>query len=282
MTLRELAAEAESALRAGPHPERARLDADTLLLHLLKENRAWLLTHRDDEVSPKLRDEMNRLIERRCHGEPLQYITGEAEFYRLPFHVEPGVLIPRPETEHLVEEVLRLMSGIVAPRIADVGTGSGAIAVALAHTLPLAQVVATDISPQALSIARGNAARNHVAGRIEFLHGDLLVPLAGRSFSVIASNPPYIPLRDRDSLSVEVRDHEPHSALFAGEDGLDIYRRLIHDAWNLLVPGGWLVMEIGYGQQPAIEELLRARGFGEIHFVPDYLGIPRVAAGRVC
>ena len=256
------------------------MDAETLLLHSMGQNRAWLLGHWEDVASDRFRDEFRILINRRAAGEPLQYITGEAEFYGLPFRVAPGVLIPRPETEHLVEEVLRLAKTFVKPRIVDLGTGSGAIAVALAHSLPGAQLVATDLSEGALAIAFNNSQRNQVADRIEFIAGDLLAPLVGRSFEIIASNPPYIPLGDGDSLSVEVREYEPHLALFAGVDGLEVYRRLIPQAWELLVADGWLVMEIGYGQQAAIEILLLASGYSEIDFVADYQGIPRVALGQ--
>ena len=280
MTLRELLAEAEANLKTGPHPERARLDAETLLLYALRQNRAWLLAHGDDEAP----DDAGylSLVARREAGEPIQYITGSSEFFGLPFSVGPGVLIPRPETEHLVEEVLRLAGSLADQdlRIADLGTGSGIIAVALAHALPKAHIAAVDLSRQALLIARENAERNQVTGRIEFFEGDLLGPLAGRRFSIIASNPPYVPLLDRDSLSVEVHEHEPHAALFAGEDGLDIYRRLIPEARDHLLPGGWLVMEIGYGQRDAIEAMLQSNGYAETHFVEDYQRIPRVAAGR--
>lgn len=277
MTLRELLAEAVAALRSGPHPERARLDAETLLLHLLKQNRAWFLGHGYDEAPVDMQDSFAATIARRQAGEPIQYITGEAEFFGLPFTVAPGVLIPRPETEHLVEEVIRLAGAFIESRIADIGTGSGAIAIALAHSLPLAHITATDLSTQALAIAKQNAVRNRVEDRIQFVEGDLLAPLAGQSFHIIASNPPYIPMADRGSLSVEVREHEPHSALFAGNDGLSIYRRLIPDTLELLVPGGWLVMEIGYGQRQAIEEMMLASGYRDPRFIADYQGIPRVA-----
>ena len=282
MTMRALVAEADAALREGPHPERARLDAESLLLHLLNQNRAWLLANWETEASPEIESAFGKLIARRSSGKPLQYITGMAEFFGLPFQVAPGALIPRPETEHLVEEVLRLAQ-IQAPeasRIADIGTGSGAISVALAHSLPNARLTATDLSPQALSIARENAAKNHVSERIEFIQGDLLAPLSGQSFTIIASNPPYIPNSDLESLSVEVREYEPHSALFAGEDGLTVYRRLIPDAYHLLLPGGWLVLEIGFGQQQSIQTLLEQSFYTEIHFIADYQGIPRVAVGR--
>jgi len=278
MTLRSLVAESEAVLRRGAHPDRARQDAETLLLHLLSRNRAWLLANAETSLPPEAQDSFHSLIERRVSGEPLQYITGTTEFYGLPFHVKRGVLIPRPETEHLVEEVIRLAAQFPSPHIADIGTGSGAIAVALAHSLPNAQITATDLSPQALNIARRNAEHNAV--RVAFLHGDLLAPLAGRRFDIIASNPPYIPLSDRASLSVEVREHEPSTALFAGDDGLSIYRRLVPDAIPRLNHGGYLVMEIGYGQRPAIEGLLAASAYIDLHFLPDYQDIPRVAIGR--
>jgi release factor glutamine methyltransferase len=280
MTLRALADAAEAELRKGPHPERARRDAETLLLHLLRQNRAWLLTNLDAQASPESQSAFDKLIARRRSGEPIQYITGTAEFFGLPFAVSPHVLVPRPETEHLVEEVALLASAFKRPTIADIGTGSGAIAIALAHSLPDARIFATDLSPDALSIARTNAAQNHVSDRISFFEGDLLAPLAGNTFSIIASNPPYIPLSDFQSLSVEVREFEPHAALFAGEDGLAIYRRLIPAAYELLLPGGWLVMEIGFGQEAAIRESLVSNGYIDVHSVPDYQGIPRVAAGR--
>ncbi len=170
------------------------------------------------------------------HGEPIQYITGEAEFYGLAFRVTPDVLIPRPETEHLVEKVLVLSARFQSSRIVDVGTGSGAIAIALAHHLPNAAITAIDLTAGTLTIARQNAALNGVSHRISFLEGDLLGPVAGQHFDIVVSNPPYVPLADRNSLAVEVRDHEPSLALFAGDDGLDIYRRLIPSALLGSVP----------------------------------------------
>ena len=290
MTLRELLAGAEAVLRAGPHPERVRLDAEMLLLHALKSSgvarsRPWLLTHADERADAQTQSAFESLLARRAIGEPVQYITGQTEFFGLPFTVTPDVLIPRPETEHLVEEVIRLAQTLSSTEmgmleIADIGTGSGAIAVALAHALPQARITATDISAKALAIARRNAESNQVADRIEFLKGDLLAPLAGRKFSVIASNPPYVPLVDRDSLSVEVREHEPHQALFAGDNGLEIYERLIPGARECLHPGGWLVMEIGFGQQDAITRLLVKSGYANTTFLRDYQGIQRVVSAR--
>ena len=164
------------------------------------------------------------------------------------------------------------------PRIVDVGTGSGAIAVALAHQLPHAQITAIDLSALALKIARKNAERNGVA--LRFLEGDLLAPVATEQFDFVVSNPPYVPTTDRETLSVEVREFEPGLALFAGDDGLDVYRRLIPASFNALTPGGFLLLEIGYGQSPAVTELLGRTGFQQIEFVPDLQGIPRVACAR--
>lgn len=272
--------EGTARLERGPHAERARLDAETLLLHVIGKNRAWLIAHLDDELPEEQASRYLQLIERRHGGEPIQYITGEQEFYGLPFRVTPDVLIPRPETEHLVEKVLSLAADLSDPHIVDVGTGSGAIAIALAHQLPQAQIMALDISVAALDVARGNAERNGVAERVRFIESDLLAAVTLEKFKVVVSNPPYVPTADRGSLSVEVREHEPGLALFAGYDGLDVYRRLIPEVFAVLEPGGFLAMEIGYGQSQAIEGLMTRTGFEQIEFVPDLQGIARVACGR--
>ena len=212
--------------------------------------------------------------------EPIQYITGECEFYGLPLKVTRDVLVPRPETEHLVEKVIELAQCFAAPRIVDIGTGSGAIAVALAHKLAAGAISATDLSQAALSVARANAALNGVRERIRFLHGDLLGPLAGEQFEIVASNPPYVPNTDRALIAVEVREYEPALALFGGQDGLDVYRRLIPAAHSALVPGGFIALEIGFTQAEAIERLLASNGFEAIEFTPDLQGIPRVASAQ--
>ena len=268
----------EFALKDGPHPERARRDADVLLMHTRKKSRAWLMAHGDELLSDELFLSYTELLERRRRGEPIQYITGETEFYGLPFRVMPEVLIPRPETEHLVEKVIELAARFEQPRIVDVGTGSGAIAVALAHEWLSAVITAIDLSSSALAIARENAKRNEVD--LRFLDGDLLAPVAGECFEIVVSNPPYVPSGDRATLSVEVREYEPALALFAGDDGLDVYCRLIPAAFGALVPGGYVALEIGYGQSKAITELLAKAGFEQIEFVPDLQGIPRVACAR--
>ena len=267
-------------LSRGPHAERARPDAETLLLHLTGQNQAWLLAHGEDEFAMEMLGPYADLVRRRFQGEPIQYIVGECEFYGLPFKVTRHVLIPRPETEHLVEKALELAGRFTHPRIVDVGTGSGAIAVALAHKLSDAEITATDLSQAALTIARDNARRNRLDGRIRFLQGDLLAPIVGEPFDGVVSNPPYVSTIDRESLSVEVREYEPELALFAGEDGLDVYRGLIPAAYRVLVRGGFIVLEIGYGQAEGIENLLEANGFRSIEFTSDLQGIPRVASAQ--
>jgi release factor glutamine methyltransferase len=280
MTLHEALERGALQLGAGPHPEKARRDAEVLLLHASGRSRTDLLAHGEDEFSLAESLRYKSLLDRRAKGEPIQYITGETEFYGLPFRVTPDVLIPRPETEHLVETVVALARSFAAPRIVDIGAGSGAISVALAHHLPKARITTTDLSEAALAIARENVRSNGVADRICFLQGDLLAPLAGEKFDIIVSNPPYVPARDRDSLSVEVREYEPLLALFAGEDGLDIYRRLIPAAFVALISGGFIALEIGYGQADAVQNFLRAAGFAQIEFTPDLQSIPRFAAAQ--
>jgi release factor glutamine methyltransferase len=294
-------------LQFGHHPDRARADAESLLMHLLRTDRTWLITHPDFEAGSELWEPYFELVQRRYLGEPIQYIAGEAEFYGLPFRVTPDVLIPRPETEHLVEKVLELATTLdrfvtghdfsraespakqtraLAPaesgsaRIVDIGAGSGAIAVALAHHLPHVRITALEISQAALAIARENAARNAVSSRIRFLQSDLLAAVANEHFDMLVSNPPYVPGRDRESLSVEVRENEPALALFAGEDGLDVYRRLIPAAVTVLEPHGYILLEIGFGQSEAVGELLKLSGFEGIEFIPDLQGIPRVACAQ--
>jgi release factor glutamine methyltransferase len=280
----------EHVLRSGTNPERARLDAEALLLHLFKEiepdrNRAWLIAHQNDPTSSDTRLHFDVIVRRRLSGEPIQYITGQTEFYGLAFRVTPAVLIPRPETEHLVEEMLKRAAHFeeqrVTPlRILDIGTGSGCVAVALAKLLSHAAITAIDLSADALALARANAALNEVADRIRFLQGDLLDPIVNEKFELIVSNPPYVPTADRGSLSVEVREFEPALALFAGEDGLDVYRRIAPAAHAALVPGGYLLLEIGYGQSADVTALLEAAGFESIEVFPDLQGIPRVVCAQ--
>ena len=280
MTLKDWLEQAEGRLLHGPHPERARLDAEVLLLHLIGRDRAFLIAHGDERMTAEGALRYYAFIDRRLTAEPIQYIVGESEFYGLTFRVNRDVLIPRPETEHAVEKVLELAGAFASPRILDVGTGSGAIAVSLAAHLPGAAITATDVSPAALALAQQNAAANFVSERIRFLAGDLLAPVAAERFEVVVSNPPYVAETDHKILSAEVRDFEPWLALFAGPEGLAIYRRIIPQAFSALVPGGYIVLEIGYGQQDAVAELLSQAGFINVVFTADLQAIPRIAAAR--
>ncbi len=284
-TIRLLLAQAEGILAAGPHPDRARRDAEALLLDVLRghwrmTNRAWLIAHKDETVPHDAAVTFGAWVTRRLEGEPTQYICGETEFYRMPFYVNRNVLIPRPETELLVEKAVHLAPLVRRPRMLDVGTGSGAIAIALAHEWPDAVVTATDLSTAALDVAHRNAERLGFAKRVRFLQGDLLEPVVGEHFDIVISNPPYVPQSDRTTLDVEVRDYEPAQALFAGDDGLDVYRRLIPAALGALVSGGYVLLEIGYGQQEAIRALLVGAGFNGVEFIDDLQKIPRVAIAR--
>lgn len=253
-----------------------RRDAELLLLRATGRNRAFLLTHPDAELTSEQQATYEQWLDRRARHEPVQYILGEQEFYGLALRVTPDVLIPRPETEHLVEATLSRVSRNSALKIADIGTGSGAIAIAIAHSLPLASLTALELSPTALAVAQQNAERHSVASRIRFLQSDLLAAVQGETFDLIVSNPPYI--AEDEVLEEQVSSYEPHDALFAGPTGLDIYRRLIPNAWQALNPGGWLLMEIGHNQREAVAGLLAT--WSEVEFVPDLQQIPRVACAR--
>jgi len=255
-------------------------DAEFLLLHTLGVSRATLLAYPERELTADQQIAYDCKVARRLTREPIQYITGQQEFYGLAMKVSPAVLIPRPETELLVEVVVKLLTGDRPLRIADIGTGSGAIAIALAVHLPRAEITALDISAAALAIAEDNAHKHRVAERIEFLQSDLLadvMPLCG-SFDAVVSNPPYVAELDRKTLHPEVREFEPASALFAGVSGLDVYQRLIPQALLALKPNGLLAMEIGQGQQIAIASLLD--GWDNVLFLNDLQTIPRVALAR--
>ena len=257
----------------------ARRDAELLLAHTLCQPRIWLLAHPEAELTEAEVASFLTLTARRAGGEPAQYLTGTQEFFGLELRVTPAVLIPRPETEHLVEAALAWSKTQIKPlRFLDIGTGSGAIAIAIAANEPAAEIIATDISAAALAIARDNALRLGVSDRIRFVQSDLLSALdsaADIPFDAIVSNPPYIPSTDAATMQREVVAHEPHSALFAGPDGLNIYRRLIPAAYTTLRPGGLLALEIGFGQRDALTELLI--DWDNVRFIDDYAAIPRVA-----
>lgn len=252
-----------------------RLTAEVLLAHALRRDRVYLFAHSNDELSELGWIHYGRYLHERLNGVPTQYITKRQEFYGRDFRVTPDVLIPRPETEHLVSAVLER----VAPgqNVVDVGTGSGAIAVSIALESGV-RVFATDLSKAALAVASGNAAS--LGAKVGFVCCDLLAAFPAASLDVIASNPPYVGLSEADGLQREVRDHEPHLALFAGEDGNIVYRRLVEDAGRVLRPGGWLVLELGYRSLDPVRGML-GRVWTDIAAIDDLAGIPRVLAARL-
>jgi release factor glutamine methyltransferase len=288
-------------LRAAKVPSET-LAAELLLMHALGRDRTWLYTNPEHPLDPAAAEAYFGLVARRAAGEPTQYLTGKQEFWGLEFEVTPEVLIPRPETEHVIEVALErlgqrgirinMKTGAPSPtlHVADVGTGSGCLAIALAHELPHAQIIATDISLPALKVARRNAARHAVADRIRFLQADLLESLLHNSdvtsheslpFDVIVSNPPYVASNEAPWLPVEVRDHEPHAALFGGPTGVEIYAPLIRQASAQLGPGGILVLELGYHSADAVRKLCHVeRCWANIRVTCDLAGIPRVIAAE--
>jgi release factor glutamine methyltransferase len=258
-----------------------RMNAETLMIFVLGVNRAYLYAHPERELNAEEQLHYEDAISQRADGVPSQYITGHQEFWGLDFVVSPAVLIPRPETEHLVETVLELARGVESPRIVDVGTGSGCIALALANELKNAEVYAVDLSAAALEITRANAARLQLDGRVKFLQSNVLGSLEGvRDFDFVVSNPPYVGLNEADKVQRSVFEYEPRMAVFAGEHGLDIIRPLIAQSHAALNPGGWLAMEIGYSMRDMVLQLLAPTMWEEVRVVPDLQGIPRVIAAR--
>ena len=266
----------EAALRL-PGAE-GRHEAEHLLAHVLQRDRAWLFAHATDPVAMEARDRFAGLLERRLAGEPVAYLTGQRGFWTLDLAVTPDTLIPRPETERLVELALDRLVADEPSRVADLGTGSGAIALAIASERPLAAVIATDASMAALDIARANAARNGL-GNVEFRAGHWWAPLAGERFDLVASNPPYIAEGDPHLARGDLR-HEPATALSSGSDGLDAIREIIAGARAHLRAGGWLLLEHGWEQGAAIRALLHDAGFIDLSTEPDLEGRDRITLGR--
>ncbi len=254
----------------------ARREADSLLAHTIGRDRSYIITHKDDPLTNEQVEAYFVFVARRAGGEPLQYITGHQEFFKLDFEIMPDVLIPRPETELLVEIALAILKDIPEPLIADIGTGSGCIAISLLHELTRARALATDISPAALEVARRNAQRHGVLDRMMLVQSDCFSNLdAQQTFSLILSNPPYIADRDLETLQREVRKHEPQAALKGGEDGLSVIRRLLLEASRFLRSGGTLVFEIGFGQSEAVKQLIEPHAWNLIEIRQDLQGIPR-------
>ena len=260
------------------HVGSPRMNAELLAMFVLGCDRAYLYAHGE---RPLTKDEIARYddaLGERARGVPAQYITGHQEFWGMDLIVSPAVLIPRPETEHIIETVLELAREHPPLRLVDVGTGSGCIALALAKELPQAEIQATDISPEALEIARANAARHQLEQRIQFHQADLLAAVEEGPFDYVVSNPPYIGEWEADSVEAQVRRFEPSLALFAGPSGLEVFARLIPQARAALKSGGWLVMEMGHSSRDQVCELLK--DWEEIRITNDLQGIARVVAAR--
>ena len=255
-----------------------RLNAEMLLMFVLGVGRAYLYGHPERELTSQEEDSYAEAIAERARGVPAQYIIGHQEFWGLDFLVTPAVLIPRPETEHVVEAALELAQGIERPRIVDVGTGSGCIALAVAHELKRADIQAVDISADALEIAKANASRLQLADRVRFRTGDLLDGFGVEEFDLVVSNPPYVGECEADKVQAEVRKFEPHVAVFGGPLGTEIVTRLLEQAHRVLKPGGHVLVEIGFSQSEKVREM--AKAFDDVRFVEDLQGIPRVMVGR--
>jgi release factor glutamine methyltransferase len=279
--LKQILASAISRLNAD-HVPSARLNAELLLMFILNCDRAYLYAHPERELT---RDEQSRyaaaLVER-ARGVPTQYITGHQEFWGMDLIVTPAVLIPRPETEHVIESVMDRVGRAPAPsellRISDVGTGSGCIALALAKELPQVEILATDISAAALEIARANAGRHQLESRIQFREADLLAGFENDAFDFIVSNPPYVGESEEDQVQLEVRKFEPRGAVFAGPTGMEVIMRLVPQARAALKPGGWLVMEISGAISEKVQRLLQH--WNDVRIRPDLQSIPRVVQAQ--
>ena len=277
MQLRESLNSAIARLTA-EHVPSPRMNAELLIMFTLNCDRAYLYAHPERELTANESERYDEAIARRATGVPAQYITGHQEFWGMDFIVCPAVLIPRPETEHVIETVLELVGNTNAPRIVDVGTGSGCIALALAKELSHAEIHATDISSAALEVARANAARNQLEARIQFHEADLLNGFEPGKFDFVVSNPPYVGELEEDQVQLEVRKFEPRTAVFAGARGLEVIERLIPQAQEALMPGGWLVMEISGTIAEGVKQLLT--GWQDVRVINDLQGIPRVAVAR--
>lgn len=259
--------------------ESPRLEAQILLAHALGCSKIDLYVRHEEEPPEAKRTAFRDMIKKRSEGMPVAYLVGFREFYSLPFAVSPAVLIPRPETETLVLQALGVLASATSPRVLDVGTGSGCIAISIARQKKSAQITAVDVSADALAIASANAAKHGVADRVTTMQGDLFGAVVGRMFDLIVSNPPYIAHAEFAGLDQGVRDFEPRQALDGGVDGLDFYRRIASEASNYLKPGGTLLVEIGVTQGPAVQELLTTHiGPGKTY--PDQAGRPRVVSAK--
>jgi release factor glutamine methyltransferase len=279
-SIAEAILEAAQALRVAGVPE-PRREAGSLLAHVLGKDRTFIISHAKDELDQTTLESFASMVQRRAQGEPQQYITGTQSFYDLEFKVTPSVLIPRPETELLVEAALKLMDQVTPPSqlICDVGTGSGCVAITLLHLRTATRAVAVDISKDAIEVAYENAERHQVSDRISFVLGDTFDALdPEQKFDLILSNPPYVSASAMAGLQREVRDFEPRIALTPGGDGLSIIYRLMDESPAYLQPGGYLLFEIGFDQHEAVHNRIDPRNWKLLDIQPDLQGIPRVVA----
>ena len=258
----------------------ARRDSATLVGLAIGRDRAFLYSHPEYEPTGEEVGRIDEYLRRRADREPLQYIRGTQEFYGFEFEVTPDVLIPRPETEMLVERAVKILSEVKEPLILDIGTGTGCIPISILRCIPDAAGTAADISPEALAVAARNLERNGVAGRLKLVRSDLFAKIPPTNFDIIISNPPYVPEKDLAHLQPEVRDHEPHVALTDGSDGVSIIERIIKDSRHYLAPGGVLLIEMGFGQSERVLEMAIGNGWESAEVVPDLQGIPRVLVAK--
>ncbi|HMJ09171.1 MAG TPA: peptide chain release factor N(5)-glutamine methyltransferase [Pyrinomonadaceae bacterium] len=280
MTIREILTEAAAALGAAGIPEHAR-ESSSLAQFALRKDRVFLISNPEYEPNADELARFQNALARRLSREPLQYITGRQEFYGLDLTVTPDVLIPRPETEMLVEKAIELLRDTETPEFAEIGIGSGCISISTLVNATASRAAAVDISPAAIEVARNNAEIHGVSGRLELVESDLFAQFPARRFDLIVSNPPYVPATDLDGLQPEVKSFEPRIALTDGDDGTSIIRRIISGAPAFLKPGGFLVIEIGFDQSPAVSGFLDPAIWTQVEFFPDFQGFPRMLVARL-
>lgn len=271
---------AAKILRDAEVPDASR-DAVLLLQHAIGKNRSFVIAHPEYQLSSREEDLFRLSISRRAAREPLQYILGRQEFYGLDFLVTPAVLIPRPETEMIVERALEILNGEARPRILEIGVGSGCIIISILKNSSAATAVAADISDEAIEVARRNAQMHQVDSRLEIVRSDILEMVRSERFDLIVSNPPYVPAADLDGLQIEVKDHEPHLALTDGAGGLSIVERIVHGAPRYLEDGGHLLIEIGFDQSERVRELFARDVWAGVEIEPDLQGIPRMVVAKL-
>lgn len=279
MNIAEAIRTASGKLAGADVPEPVR-EAKLLIEFSTGRTGAFLVAHPEYELNQAEFARLDDAVDRRAGREPLQYIVGKQEFFGLGFKVTPAVLIPRPETEMVVHSAIEFLSGLDSPKFLDIGTGSGCISIAILKNVPDAAALAVDISEEAIAVASGNAAAHGVDGRLRLLRSDIYSEIGNEQFDLIVANPPYVPKKDLEGLQPEVRLHEPHSALTDGDDGLSIIKRIIDGAPQRLVPGGMMLIEIGYGQADPVLELVDRHSWRSAVLEDDFQRIPRMLAAR--